>query len=504
MRPLPALAAVLAAALLVLGAAWGVANLGDVPHYGDTVEYVHLAQTLEVDDYRGVLYPAFLAGLDRLLGEPSILRPFVAWHEEGPCDLSPRFAGVQLVQAALFLPALAYFVLVFAGWAPRGGLGSGRRRRVAVLVLVALLALDPLVAHFQLSVMTDGLALAGSMVFCAALTDLRWRRTSRPLAVALLLVSFLVTAGLRAEKRWVLLATVLGVLLAWWLLRRRSGAVPRLSRGALLALLLATAGGFAAVTAVQRAVHRESGRWPLVTSMLQQRVIFPNVVATYGSLPEWIRRRIPPPAAEHFDRHHQNGRQIVDQVTRGDVAERERMVREMAAVAWRGRWPHIVGDVLRDAAENVLATPSFYVRLATHAAVDEQRFREIFYSDGTRWTYTRLEQHHPRLSRPYLAVAAALLLAGVALALARWRTLRRAGRGRPSAETLAYHAPVAVFVLLNAVLFAVASDLVHVRYALLAHVALLLAVGSAALAVAPPAPLGGGGGEEGGGAGQCT
>ena len=82
--------------------------------------------------------------------------------------------------------------------------------------------------------MTDGLALAGSMVFCAALTDLCWRRTSRPLAVTLLVVSFLVTAGLRAEKRWVLLATVLGVLLAWWLLRRRSAAVPRLPRGAIV------------------------------------------------------------------------------------------------------------------------------------------------------------------------------------------------------------------------------------------------------------------------------
>lgn len=499
MRYVSYAATICAAALLAVGGAWLLLGLGDVPHYGDTIEYLALARTLEVDDYRGILYPAFLAGMDRLLGAPSILRPFLVWHETGPCDLSPNFVGVQLVQAALSLAACVYFVFVFAARTPGGARACGWRAWTRLALVGALLCLDPLVAHFDLSVMTDGPALAGSLVFCAALVDLRWRRTPPLLAGTLFVLSFLLTAGLRAEKRWVLLATVALTLLAWWLLRPRARAAAEGGSGkaALVILAVATAAAFATVTLVQRAHHRETGRWPLVSSMLQQRVVFPNVVATHDALPEWIRRKLPPPSAEYFDLHHQNGRQVIDQVTRGDAAERERMVREMAAVAWRARWGRIVLDVLKDAGENVLATPSFYVRLATYAARGEQGFRQVFHSDGTRWTYTRLEQHEPLLSRVYVSLAGALFLLTLVLALARLRAARRAERGRPTRETLAYYAPLACFAALNAGLFAVSSDLVHVRYALLAHVALLLLVYSAAF----PAS---GAREPAGGTGQCT
>jgi len=355
-----------------------------------------------------------------------------------------------------------------------------------------LIALDPLVAHFDLSVMTDALALAGSMVFCAALTDLRWRRSPPLLAGALLFLSFLATAGLRPEKRYVLLGTALLTPLVWWLVRRRRpdrvSVAPRAAAPAVVALALAA---FATITAVHRAVHHDSERWPLTTSMLQQRVIFRNVVATYDSLPDWIRRAIPPPAAHYFDQHHQNGRQIIDQVTRGDAQLRERMVHEMAAVAWRERWPSIVLDVVSDATENVLATLSFYVRMGTYAAMGEEGFRRVFPSDGALWTFTRLEQHHPALSRVYVVLAGALFLLVLVLALARWRAARRASGGRLTAERVAYYAPLWVFVALNAGLFAVASNLVHVRYVLLAHVSILLLLYVTAFApsrAAEPAP----------------
>ena len=49
-----------AISLLALGLAWIAANASLVPAYGDTSEYLELARTLQVDEYRTILYPAVL------------------------------------------------------------------------------------------------------------------------------------------------------------------------------------------------------------------------------------------------------------------------------------------------------------------------------------------------------------------------------------------------------------------------------------------------------------
>ena len=108
-RTLSRLVQVLLGLYLIVGVAWFVVNLGDIPRYADTRDYLHLASTLKVDAFRGFLYPAILAGVDRILGEPSILLVPPGWDPEGLAILG-RLSILQILQACVSLLSAAYFL----------------------------------------------------------------------------------------------------------------------------------------------------------------------------------------------------------------------------------------------------------------------------------------------------------------------------------------------------------------------------------------------------------
>ena len=90
---------VLALVQVTLGGAWVAQNLGDTPTYSDTAEYLSLAQTLEVDAYRGVGYPASIAAVDRLVG--------------GTVEAAIPY--LQILQLLAGLSSLIYFLHVLDG-----------------------------------------------------------------------------------------------------------------------------------------------------------------------------------------------------------------------------------------------------------------------------------------------------------------------------------------------------------------------------------------------------
>jgi hypothetical protein len=95
--------------------------------------------------------------------------------------------------------------------------------------------------------------------------------------------------------------------------------------------------------------------------------------------------------------------------------------------------------------------------------------------------------HHPRLSRVYLCAAAAFLVICSAYALRRLRSGVRFTVGESGVESLVHGAPIAAFALLNGLAFALTQDLVHIRYALFAHVAILTLVYALAFSGRAPA-----------------
>jgi hypothetical protein len=138
----------------------------------------------------------------------------------------------------------------------------------------------------------------------------------------------------------------------------------------------------------------------------------------------------------------------------------------------RERWPAIALDVARDTTENLFASLSFYFRLGVLAIGGEETSRQWFRSGGSRYTYLKLAESRPALSRMHLATSALLLAVAIGASLA---LLRRAAGGRfegwqGQAESWL---PVVAFCSFNALAFSLTADLVHIRYTVFAHTVFL-------------------------------
>lgn len=501
----------LVGAQLAIGVTWIAQNFNTVPDYGDTGDYLQLARTLEVDAYRGIAYPAFIAGVNRLPGGAGLLRG-AGRPAAGETKLKAGVVYLQLIQFLASLAGLLYFLRVFgASGAARAG--SPWLARGVGLLLLLLLFFDPLVAHFGLAVMTDSLALSASLAFCAALVDFGLGKRRRALSGLVLLAAFVLTASLRVEKLWVLACATLATLIVWpWLQRKLPRAQRWFSAARALQIAALVLVGSLTVLYLHRSTKVDSRRWPMYDSMLHARIVFPNVSKVYDELPKNVQSKLSRKDAERHDTDSIVGYRVINDATgasgpirvkdrremgRGGTrpsAERDRraMLETIAGVVVRERWPALAADILKDVLENVAASFSFYVRLATLA-----RTGDVSCADGTQKTYEVLAQRRPRTSLYYVCASAALFLVSTALAGAT--LLRRRREGAPAIErrTWMTWVPIAAFVLANACAFALRADMVHIRYMLLAHAAFLTLAyrgaldwlaGPAAAKVSPPAP----------------
>jgi hypothetical protein len=474
-RRLRTLAALLVGVHLAVGAFWVLRNLGEIPHDGDTMEFLGIAAgALELDGYRGVLYPALLMLADRWDG-PGSFPAQIEWESrlDEPCR-GPRVLIVfQIAQLSAALAALAYFVRVF-------GAGLGGRERA---LLTALLLFDPLVGYLNIAILTDGFALSACLVFCAALVQLG-RGRANPLGCGLVLVTaYLIAANLRPDKRLVLLAA-LAVTTAAWVLWSRRGLVPAGAAARAALTLGVVAAGAAASVALHESVRGSTFRWDVKTTVLHQRVIWPHLAEIYDELPESVRARVKPGHVIVYDRSVNNTWVVFNHITRYDRQQLHELTAEIAPIALARTWPRLLLDVASDAVENVLSTFSYYGRLAVWMSRGESPLAFKYRLEATPLTYNALSWHHRRLSRLYTFSAGLLVLLSLC-ACAAW-LLREGRRALPQAWRVEV-VPLAAFVVVNAFAFAAVVDLVHIRYAIAAHVMTLFLLYRGALAwlVAP-------------------
>ncbi len=359
-----------------LGLTWMVYNASVIPAYGDTRDYLARARTLHVDQYRTILYPAFLriGGVVRYgVDAPSIAVVYaVQW-------------SAVAASTALFATALINGLSVF----------RARRRTSTALVLatVALVATNPLVAHFAFSVMSDSLATSFTMAFIGslvlAMTD-PLSPSKRRLWLGIALVCFFLMALSRVEKVYagLALATVTGI----WLFAnplRSNGAFSRRRGVLVLILLMATLG--AAVT-VNRAtqIHDPNQASLDLSSMAFNRVVWPRLTRVYPHLSPEARALIPLDEAVRFDMHNNNvdtllirnrdNHRIIDQIT----------------VTTLQMFPFsVIGKTLYDLAKYTFPNLAFPLEAVSI----------LPRSTATWWTLSRMEMASPRLTRVALAWA---------------------------------------------------------------------------------------------------
>jgi hypothetical protein len=233
---------------IVVGAAWWVINLRAIPDYGDTKEYLFLAQVLRVDQFRTILYPGFLRGCNAIASFTHL----------------PRAVVPNRLQPASAVAAVGYMVATL--WRVSSNGARGERlarvrpwtRRLLIAAITLALATTPLTVHYADTILRDSLATSCLVAALAALIrigvlgDVRVRTVLIGLAAA-------VSAELnRVDKVGAILPAIAvlfaGVVLLRVLRRRAAGAQWRTGRQAAALVVLAVV-PVAAVLAVDHATQ---------------------------------------------------------------------------------------------------------------------------------------------------------------------------------------------------------------------------------------------------------
>lgn len=425
-----------------LGLTWTVYNASVIPSYGDTIDYLARARTLHVDQYRTILYPAFLriGGVVRYgVGKPSTAVVYaIQW-------------GAMAASTGLFAAALANGLSVFRGC----------RRASAALVLatVALVATNPLVAHFAFSLMSDSLATSFTMAFVGALVFAVGCPPSphrKRLWLGIALVCFFFMALSRVEKVYAGVALVF-VTGAWLLANpmRLNGPFARRWAAVVLALLASTLGVVAVVNRATQ-THDPNQASLDLSSMAFNRVVWPRLARVHPHLSPEARALIPFDEAVRFDAHNNNVDNLLTELLTRD-RDNQRVIDEITVTTLRTFPLAVMGKTTYDVAKYTFPNLAFPLE---HASI----LRE---SMATWWTLSRMGMAWPGLTRVALVSAGVFFLI-VQLPLAIAILIARR-------ERALWKHPVfwltATAIFGNALLFGLASGMdAHIRYALPAYV----------------------------------
>jgi hypothetical protein len=427
--------------------------------YGDTDQYLQLAESLRVDEYRTLFYPLVLRGLKTVA----------------------IFCGCRLellvyfVQTILALTAIAY--LGRALWDVTAATerfsdlkGVSALRRQAVIGAFAMLVFSqPLVNHFALSVLTRSPAASfttaglASLIRISALGDIRLR------TVVIGWLAIAAAGFMRADQVYVLgLTVVVAMMAVWWLARpttaRRSGHMLSRHRGALvlLTVLLLTPGSV--VTVINRATQTADYGWPPVTINVRLfvRTVWPRLTDLRPLLSQEFEAVVSETDAKAFDADYNQYLRLVPILQR-HAGGTDLLVNEASLAAIRHYGKEIAVRTAMDALRYATPLIAYPADIALGAPKGVASY----------WTHTRMRAARPLLTDVYLWVATAILLT-IQIPVV-WSLLRRLRGGWNQRVVLA--AGLMLWVpIINAVLYSVANGLQVIQYALPACVLVFAAI----------------------------
>jgi hypothetical protein len=437
------------ALLLLLGVAWWITNLGTKPDYGDSNQYLELAESLRVDDYRTLFYPLVLRGLKTVAAL---------------CGYQ-RIMLVDVVQTILALVCIAYLGRALWGVTASTQSFSDLKRtpaliRRAVIGAFAMLVFSqPLVNHFALSVMTDSLAASFITAGLAALIRISTLDDTRLRTFLIGWLSIAAAGFMRAEKVYVMGLTIIVVMLVmWWLARPtvtcRSNQMFSGRRTALvlLSVLLLTPGPL--VTAINRATQTADYGWPRVTinHRLFNRTVWPRLTKLRPLLSQEFQSVVSEKEAKEFDLNCNEFLHLVP-LLQQRAGGTDVLVNEASWAAIRNYGPEIAITTADDALRYTMPLIAYPLDLAFGG-------REGVASE---WTHTRMRAASPLLTNLYLWVATTVLLTiqiPVVCSLL-WRLRDRWNNRVAMAAVLMLGVSI-----INAVLYSATDGLQNVRYAL--------------------------------------
>lgn len=319
---------------IVLGFAWMAVNLTNMPLFGDSTEYYELSQTLQVDEYRPLLYPLIIRIANKIANHMSI--PYQTLVYSGQtllCILSVFFLAEQLGG------------IIFSVQKRK----NQKQFHLAVFFFSLYVTCIPMITFMNFSILTDSIAtsmlllMIGALIRIFHVSDTDWK------SYLLIAVSMLVEYIIRADRLYTCTLFLVISFGIWLFKRRKKKLFLRCLVLSLVTVLVSTG----AATMFNKATQHPGLYGRISTTfgfVLLDRVVWPNMEQNYDDFSDEIKGLISKEDAREFDKHNNNVMYQMAPLLRekAGVARAEELYKEMAAVVFKNQPGKVIFDILED------------------------------------------------------------------------------------------------------------------------------------------------------------
>lgn len=305
-----------------MGILWIIQNITAIPCFGDSTEYINLSQSLQLDEYRTILYPL-------------ILRVAIAIGNRMHVPYQVLIYTGQIL--------LSFGSIYYMCWNLLAREDKSADWKKCIFYTLGIMTI-PVVNFLNLTILTDSLALSFMLVILVQIGKVWKNETLRAVDVVMLVVAFLLEALVRADRIYscTLYLIVYSVI-------RLIRKVDWKQFAIVAVAVVFTAGaaiGINRSTQTPRLYGRVSTNLDFI---LLDRVVWPNMTANYDDFSEEIKNTISLEEAVKFDEHNNNVMYYLAPMVEERVgAERaSAMYREMAKVVWKNEPGKVMGDTAK-------------------------------------------------------------------------------------------------------------------------------------------------------------
>ena len=305
-----------------MGIWWIIQNITAIPCFGDSTEYINLSQSLQLDEYRTILYPL-------------ILRVAIAIGNRMHVSYQVLIYTGQIL--------LSFGSIYYMCWNLLAREDKSTDWKKCIFYTLGIMTI-PVVNFLNLTILTDSLALSFMLVILVQIGKVWKNETLRAVDVVMLVVAFLLEALVRADRIYscTLYLIVYSVIR---LIRKVDW-----KRFAIVAVAVVLTAG--AAIGINRSTQTPGLYGRVSTNLdfiLLDRVVWPNMEANYDDFSEEIRNTISLEEAAKFDEHNNNVMYYLAPMVEERVgAERaSAMYREMAKVVWKNEPGKVMGDTAK-------------------------------------------------------------------------------------------------------------------------------------------------------------
>lgn len=262
---------------ILCGFLWMAVNLYQIPVFGDSTEYYNLSQTLQVDEYRPILYPLIIRAAETLCAHlPFPYQTLLYFWQTGISFLSILYLIWQL--GTIAFPKVKK---------------RNRKFFVTGSVFISLYTMCiPMITFMNFSVLTDSFATSMLLFSVGAMINIFKSKTFSPGSFVVIILSMLAEYTLRADRLYTC-TLFLAICFIMYLIKIHKKALFRRAAVLSLAAILLSTGLAGTINhfTQQPGLY---GRIPTTFGfVLLDRVVWPNMEANYQNFRKKSRASLP-------------------------------------------------------------------------------------------------------------------------------------------------------------------------------------------------------------------